>query len=183
MYLPFCGIAISNAQLFAASRKEYDRSRVRTHLLQHFIKTLLYLCTPPTVTRLCCVCAINVMWVFITQYVCICLLIFCFLHTLFLHREVLNQEEMCVWLGKHKSESWHPYSVINTFLISITEEHNARKQERRRERIRKIQAESVGPQVIIQRTCCLHYFRVSHNGSRSVNMGELEKLLFFHPLP
>uniref|UniRef100_H3DHT9 Phosphodiesterase n=1 Tax=Tetraodon nigroviridis TaxID=99883 RepID=H3DHT9_TETNG len=27
MYLPFCGIAISNAQLFAASRKEYDRSR------------------------------------------------------------------------------------------------------------------------------------------------------------
>lgn len=29
MYLPFCGIAISNAQLFAASRKEYDRSRVR----------------------------------------------------------------------------------------------------------------------------------------------------------
>ncbi|RXN07124.1 dual 3, 5 -cyclic-AMP and -GMP phosphodiesterase 11A [Labeo rohita] len=28
MYLPFCGIAISNAQLFAASRKEYDRSRV-----------------------------------------------------------------------------------------------------------------------------------------------------------
>lgn len=30
MYLPFCGIAISNAQLFAASRKEYDRSRVRT---------------------------------------------------------------------------------------------------------------------------------------------------------
>lgn len=29
MYLPFCGIAISNAQLFSASRKEYDRSRVR----------------------------------------------------------------------------------------------------------------------------------------------------------
>lgn len=28
MYLPFCGIAISNAQLFAASRKEYERSRV-----------------------------------------------------------------------------------------------------------------------------------------------------------
>lgn len=28
IYLPFCGIAISNAQLFAASRKEYDRSRV-----------------------------------------------------------------------------------------------------------------------------------------------------------
>lgn len=28
MYLPFCGIAISNAQLFSASRKEYDRSRV-----------------------------------------------------------------------------------------------------------------------------------------------------------
>ncbi|XP_010792792.1 dual 3',5'-cyclic-AMP and -GMP phosphodiesterase 11A [Notothenia coriiceps] len=27
MYLPFCGIAITNAQLFAASRKEYDRSR------------------------------------------------------------------------------------------------------------------------------------------------------------
>ncbi|XP_073663053.1 dual 3',5'-cyclic-AMP and -GMP phosphodiesterase 11A [Tursiops truncatus] len=27
MYLPFCGIAISNAQLFAASRKEYERSR------------------------------------------------------------------------------------------------------------------------------------------------------------
>ncbi|KAA8588114.1 hypothetical protein FQN60_001308 [Etheostoma spectabile] len=27
MYLPFCGIAISNALLFAASRKEYDRSR------------------------------------------------------------------------------------------------------------------------------------------------------------
>uniref|UniRef100_A0A672RD59 Phosphodiesterase n=1 Tax=Sinocyclocheilus grahami TaxID=75366 RepID=A0A672RD59_SINGR len=27
MYLPFCGIAISNAQLFAASRKEYDSSR------------------------------------------------------------------------------------------------------------------------------------------------------------
>ncbi|XP_044160328.1 dual 3',5'-cyclic-AMP and -GMP phosphodiesterase 11A [Bufo gargarizans] len=27
MYLPFCGIAISNAQLFSASRKEYDRSR------------------------------------------------------------------------------------------------------------------------------------------------------------
>ncbi|KAM6348688.1 dual 3',5'-cyclic-AMP and -GMP phosphodiesterase 11A [Alca torda] len=27
MYLPFCGIAIANAQLFAASRKEYDRSR------------------------------------------------------------------------------------------------------------------------------------------------------------
>ncbi|XP_031714565.1 dual 3',5'-cyclic-AMP and -GMP phosphodiesterase 11A [Anarrhichthys ocellatus] len=27
MYLPFCGIAISNAQLFAASRKEYDKSR------------------------------------------------------------------------------------------------------------------------------------------------------------
>ncbi|XP_068101541.1 dual 3',5'-cyclic-AMP and -GMP phosphodiesterase 11A [Hyperolius riggenbachi] len=27
MYLPFCGIAISNAQIFAASRKEYDRSR------------------------------------------------------------------------------------------------------------------------------------------------------------
>lgn len=56
MYLPFCGIAISNAQLFAASRKEYDRSRVRTHLLQHFIKTLLYFCTPPTVTRLRCAC-------------------------------------------------------------------------------------------------------------------------------
>uniref|UniRef100_A0A8C4QCD2 Phosphodiesterase n=1 Tax=Eptatretus burgeri TaxID=7764 RepID=A0A8C4QCD2_EPTBU len=27
MYLPFCGIAITNAQLFAASRKEYERSR------------------------------------------------------------------------------------------------------------------------------------------------------------
>ncbi|XP_055456573.1 dual 3',5'-cyclic-AMP and -GMP phosphodiesterase 11A [Psammomys obesus] len=27
MYLPFCGIAIANAQLFAASRKEYERSR------------------------------------------------------------------------------------------------------------------------------------------------------------
>ncbi|XP_067915093.1 dual 3',5'-cyclic-AMP and -GMP phosphodiesterase 11A isoform X2 [Heterodontus francisci] len=27
MYLPFCGISISNAKLFAASRKEYDRSR------------------------------------------------------------------------------------------------------------------------------------------------------------
>ncbi|XP_074515332.1 dual 3',5'-cyclic-AMP and -GMP phosphodiesterase 11A [Sebastes fasciatus] len=27
MYLPFCGIAITNAQLFGASRKEYDRSR------------------------------------------------------------------------------------------------------------------------------------------------------------
>ncbi|XP_070278782.1 dual 3',5'-cyclic-AMP and -GMP phosphodiesterase 11A isoform X1 [Myotis yumanensis] len=27
MYLPFCGIAISNAQVFAASRKEYERSR------------------------------------------------------------------------------------------------------------------------------------------------------------
>ncbi|KAK1789665.1 hypothetical protein P4O66_014914, partial [Electrophorus voltai] len=27
MYLPFCGIAICNAQLFAESRKEYDRSR------------------------------------------------------------------------------------------------------------------------------------------------------------
>ncbi|XP_032814404.1 dual 3',5'-cyclic-AMP and -GMP phosphodiesterase 11A [Petromyzon marinus] len=27
MYLPFCGIGIANAQLFAASRKEYDRSR------------------------------------------------------------------------------------------------------------------------------------------------------------
>uniref|UniRef100_A0ACB8G1Q1 Dual 3',5'-cyclic-AMP and -GMP phosphodiesterase 11A n=1 Tax=Sphaerodactylus townsendi TaxID=933632 RepID=A0ACB8G1Q1_9SAUR len=31
MYLPFCGIAISNAQLFAASRKEYDRSRALIH--------------------------------------------------------------------------------------------------------------------------------------------------------
>uniref|UniRef100_UPI00398ED1DF dual 3',5'-cyclic-AMP and -GMP phosphodiesterase 11A n=1 Tax=Pristiophorus japonicus TaxID=55135 RepID=UPI00398ED1DF len=27
MYLPFCGISISNAKLFAATRKEYDRSR------------------------------------------------------------------------------------------------------------------------------------------------------------
>eukprot|EP00062_Callorhinchus_milii_P015136 gi/632965065/ref/XP_007898706.1/ PREDICTED: dual 3',5'-cyclic-AMP and -GMP phosphodiesterase 11A-like [Callorhinchus milii] len=27
MYLPFCGISISNAKLFAASRKEYDRGR------------------------------------------------------------------------------------------------------------------------------------------------------------
>ncbi|XP_072880516.1 dual 3',5'-cyclic-AMP and -GMP phosphodiesterase 11A isoform X3 [Hemitrygon akajei] len=27
MYLPFCGISISNAKLFVASRKEYDRSR------------------------------------------------------------------------------------------------------------------------------------------------------------
>ncbi len=29
MYLPFCGISISNAKLFLESRKEYERSRVR----------------------------------------------------------------------------------------------------------------------------------------------------------
>ncbi len=29
MYLPFCGISISNAKLFSESRKEYERSRVR----------------------------------------------------------------------------------------------------------------------------------------------------------
>ncbi|KAK3551315.1 hypothetical protein QTP70_013919 [Hemibagrus guttatus] len=28
MYLPFCGISISNAKLFSESRKEYDRSRI-----------------------------------------------------------------------------------------------------------------------------------------------------------
>ncbi|RXN39178.1 dual 3, 5 -cyclic-AMP and -GMP phosphodiesterase 11A-like protein [Labeo rohita] len=27
MYLPFCGISISNAKLFSESRKEYERSR------------------------------------------------------------------------------------------------------------------------------------------------------------
>lgn len=30
MYLPFCGISISNAKLFSESRKEYERSRVRS---------------------------------------------------------------------------------------------------------------------------------------------------------
>lgn len=31
MYLPFCGISISNAKLFSESRKEYERSRVRIY--------------------------------------------------------------------------------------------------------------------------------------------------------
>lgn len=33
MYLPFCGISISNAKLFSESRKEYERSRVRKYQL------------------------------------------------------------------------------------------------------------------------------------------------------
>lgn len=33
MYLPFCGISISNAKLFSESRKEYERSRVRRYQL------------------------------------------------------------------------------------------------------------------------------------------------------
>lgn len=42
MYLPFCGIAISNAQLFAASRKEYDRSRVSAKIEWTNIKLLSF---------------------------------------------------------------------------------------------------------------------------------------------
>lgn len=41
MYLPFCGISISNAKLFSESRKEYERSRVRIYELCFFIKDLL----------------------------------------------------------------------------------------------------------------------------------------------
>lgn len=61
MYLPFCGIAISNAQLFAASRKEYDRSRVRTHDIHD-----AYYINPPSHcwqdrALHVCVCVIDVM--------------------------------------------------------------------------------------------------------------------------
>lgn len=42
MYLPFCGIAISNAQLFAASRKEYDRSRVSAKCVADQHQTLCF---------------------------------------------------------------------------------------------------------------------------------------------
>lgn len=42
MYLPFCGIAISNAQLFAASRKEYERSRVSTGPLLTMLKLAVF---------------------------------------------------------------------------------------------------------------------------------------------
>lgn len=46
MYLPFCGIAISNAQLFAASRKEYDRSRVSAKCVVGHHQTFLFLQVP-----------------------------------------------------------------------------------------------------------------------------------------
>lgn len=53
MYLPFCGISISNAKLFSESRKEYERSRVRERTCaftrkqelrreQHFYNALLW---------------------------------------------------------------------------------------------------------------------------------------------
>lgn len=42
MYLPFCGISISNAKLFSESRKEYERSRVRTvHLHKNMFGYLI----------------------------------------------------------------------------------------------------------------------------------------------
>ena len=42
MYLPFCGISISNAKLFSESRKEYERSRVRAvHLHQKMFGYLI----------------------------------------------------------------------------------------------------------------------------------------------
>lgn len=40
MYLPFCGISISNAKLFSESRKEYERSRVRKYQLCIYKKVL-----------------------------------------------------------------------------------------------------------------------------------------------
>ncbi|KAG5852601.1 hypothetical protein ANANG_G00064270 [Anguilla anguilla] len=41
MYLPFCGIAISNALLFAASRKEYDRSRALLEVVNDLFEAQL----------------------------------------------------------------------------------------------------------------------------------------------
>lgn len=41
MYLPFCGISISNAKLFSESRKEYERSRVRSCEVLHPIQAHL----------------------------------------------------------------------------------------------------------------------------------------------
>ncbi|KAJ0065999.1 hypothetical protein NL108_001220 [Boleophthalmus pectinirostris] len=45
MYLPFCGISISNAKLFSESRKEYERSRVSERISSHSSVTDLYYCT------------------------------------------------------------------------------------------------------------------------------------------
>ncbi|KAJ0000326.1 hypothetical protein NQD34_012168, partial [Periophthalmus magnuspinnatus] len=42
MYLPFCGISISNAKLFSESRKEYERSRVSECISCHSSVPCLY---------------------------------------------------------------------------------------------------------------------------------------------
>lgn len=57
MYLPFCGISISNAKLFSESRKEYERSRVRQcrrclHLTCHTIIRYMSVCHVAGVTSI-----------------------------------------------------------------------------------------------------------------------------------
>lgn len=130
MYLPFCGIAISNAQLFAASRKEYDRSRVRTHDIHD-----AYYINPPShcwQDRALHVCACfwcHVGVYYVVQYVRICLLIFFFLHTPFLYRGFVDDQKMCVWLGIYKSKMWRLH------MLHIDHRgHKTRRKEGRTER-------------------------------------------------